>query len=154
MASAKHPRLWVLIADGEHARIVTPTASDKQFATVIAIDSASAHQRSHDLGSDRPGRVFESASVTRHAIAPHSDPHANAKHHFAQEVAHIVDQQAAEGAFDRLVLVAPAHTLSDLRAAIGKVATAGVIGSETKDLTKVSDHDLSAHLADWWQKPP
>ena len=153
MTSTKHPHVWVLIADGEHARIVAPTASDRQFSTVIAFDSVTAHQRSHDLGTERPGRVFESASVTRHAIAPRSDPHINAKRHFAQEVARLIDQHAAEHAFDQLVLVAPAHTLSDLRAALGQNAAAKVVGSEAKELCKLSDHDLAEHLAAWWRRP-
>lgn len=153
MTSARHPRLWVLIADGEHARVVAPTMSAHQFATVTGFDSVTAHQRSHDLGTDRPGRVYESASVTRHAIAPHSDPHVEAKHHFAQAVARVIDQHAAEHAFDQLVLVAPPHTLSDLRAALGQNAAAMVVGSEAKELTKLSDHELSEHLADWWRRP-
>jgi len=69
MATSKQPRVWVLIADGEHARVVTPQESHGHFETVIAFDSASAHLRSADLGTDKPGRTFESASITRHAIA-------------------------------------------------------------------------------------
>ena len=154
MATSKQPRVWVLIADGEHARVVTPKESNGHFETVIAFDSASAHLRSADLGTDKPGRTFESASITRHAIAPRSDPHRNAKHHFIQDVAALVDQHDQKYEFDRLVLVAPAHALSDLREALGKSAAAKVVGSVAKDLVKVNDHDLTAHLADWWLAPP
>ena len=154
MTASKQPRVWVLIADGEHARVVTPLESSGQFATVIAFDSTSAHLRSADLGSDKPGRSFESASITRHSISPRSDPHANAKHHFIHDVAALLDQHDLKHEFDRLVLVAPAHALSDLREALGKSATAKVVGSMPKDLVKVSDHDLTDHLAEWWLAPP
>jgi len=154
MTSSKQPRVWILIADGEHARVVTPQESHGHFETVIAFDSASAHLRSTDLGSDKPGRSFESASITRHAIAPRSDPHLNAKHHFVHDVAALIDQHDQKQEFDRLVLVAPAHALSDLREALGKSAATKVVGSVAKDLVKVNDHDLTAHLADWWLAPP
>ncbi len=153
MTSHHIERLWVLIADGEHARVVTPVVAAGQFATVVAFDSENAHLRSSDMGTDRPGRVHESASTTRHAIAPRSDPHANAKRHFIGEVAKYIDEHAGLGAFTRLVLVAPPHALHDLREAIGKPAQAKVVGSLNHDLVKVSDHDLTSHLKEWWLAP-
>jgi protein required for attachment to host cells len=145
------PKLWVVIADGEHARVVTPSAPHGQFKTVLSFDSASAHMSSRDLGTDRPGRVHESASTTRHAITPRQDPHQAAKRDFMQEVARQIDINAGE--FDRLVLVAPGHALHDLRGALGNVTSAKLAGSLVKDLTKISDHDLVSHLAQWWQRP-
>ncbi len=153
MTSHHTERLWVLIADGEHARVVTPTTAAGQFVTVVTFDSESAHLQSSDMGSERPGRVHESASTTRHAITPRSDPHANAKHHFTGEVAKHIDEHAGRHEFARLVLVAPPHALHDLRAAIGKTAEAMVVGSLNKDLVKLSDHDLIPHLAEWWRAP-
>jgi protein required for attachment to host cells len=147
------PRVWVLIADGEHARVVKPTDKPGQFGTLIAFDSASAHMKSTDLGSDRPGRVHESASVTRHAVTPRSDPKLAAKDAFLREVARLIEQHDVENAFDRLVLVAPPHALSDLRADLNKSVSAKVVGSLTKDLVKVSDHNLMSHLKDWWLAP-
>jgi protein required for attachment to host cells len=56
--------------------------------------------------------------------------------------------------FDRLVLVAPGHVLHDLRQALDQTASAKIVGSLAKDLTKTPDHDLMSHLAEWWQPPP
>jgi protein required for attachment to host cells len=146
-------RLWVLIADGEHARVVTPVVAAGQFTTVVTFDSESAHLRSSDMGTERPGRVHESANTTRHAITPRSDPHTNAKHHFIGEVAKHIDQHALRHEFARLVLVAPPSALHDLRAALGKAAMGMVVGSLNKDLAKLNDHDLVSHLAEWWTAP-
>ncbi len=146
-------RLWVVIADGEHARVVKPTAAKGQFTTVVSFDSISAHQRSSDMGTDRPGKVHESATTTRRAITPRSDPHANAKLHFIKEVADYIDKHAERHEFDQLVLCAPPHALHDLREALGKGANAMVIGSLNKDFVKLPDHDLMGHLDDWWVAP-
>lgn len=153
--STKH-NLWVIIADGEHARVVAPAAG-QHFTTTLALDSASAHKMSRDLGTDRPGRSVESggpgAGVTRHAIAPRQDPHKAAKHDFIVEVAEQLNRHAAAGDFDHLVLVAPGHALHDLREALSAPARALVTGTLVKDLTKTPDHDLASHLAEYWHKP-
>jgi protein required for attachment to host cells len=148
----KGDKLWIVIADGEHARVVMPAAA-KQFVTALALDSATAHKRSADLASDRPGRAQESASTTRHAIQPRHDPHALAEQVFVREVARQLDEHAAAGEFDRLVLVAPDRALNDLRAAIGGKARVRIEGTLAKDLVNVPDHGLYPHLETWWEAP-
>jgi protein required for attachment to host cells len=153
MMTVKKSVVWVVVMDGEHARVVAPTPSHGQFATTLALDSATAHLRSQDIGTDRPGRSFESASPTRHTIAPRQDLHQAAKHDFVLEVAGQLNEHAIAGDFDHLVLVAPGHALHDLRAALGAAADAKVVGTLVKDLTKTPDSALASHLAEWWQKP-
>ena len=145
MTQGKQPIVWVVIADGEHARVVVPTATPHHFTTHLVYDSVDAHKQSSDLGGERAGR---------HAAAPRSDPHLLAKHRFVVEVAEQINQHANGHVFDQLVLVAPAHALHDLRAALSKTATAKVVGSETHDLVKIPDHALPSHLAKWWLAPP
>ena len=79
----KHLKLWIVVADGEHARIVAPR-EDGALQTHDRIDSKSAHLRSSDLGADHPGRVQESASAARHGAEPRTDPHEAAKERFAR----------------------------------------------------------------------
>ncbi len=153
MAGKKHPRLWVVVADGEHARVVGPTATHMQFATRNALDSITAGQRSRELTTDRPGRVGDTAGSGSHAMTPRTDPHKAAKHAFVVDLAHHLDEQAAAGEFDQLVLVAPAHALHDLKETLGSQAGKMVVGSLGKDLTRVPDHELSKHLEEWWSPP-
>jgi protein required for attachment to host cells len=142
---------WLIVADGEHARAVTPAAPQGQFRTVLSFDSVTAHLASHDLGTERLGRVHESASTTRHSIVPRQDLHTAAKHDFMLEVASQIALHVDE--FDRLVLVAPDHALHDLRAALGETPRAKIVGTLAKDLTKVPDHGLMPHLSEWWHMP-
>src|SRR5579871_2352828 len=115
--------LWIAIADGEHARFVQPDGSDK-LHTVTAMDSASAHLRSRDIGTDRPGRSFESSGATRHAVGERHDPHQLEKERFAALVAERLNAAASGGEFDQLVLAAPARTLHELREALNEIGRA------------------------------
>ena len=147
---AKSERLWVVIADGEHARVVT-AAPANQFKTALALDSVTAHKPSRDLGSDRPGRAQESATATRHAVQPKHDPHELAKQDFLHEVARQLDAHAAE--FDALVLAAPDRALNELRGALAAPIRAKLRGEVAKDLVNVPDHQLFSHLQQWWEAP-
>jgi protein required for attachment to host cells len=143
---------WILVADGEHARVVVP-ASQRQFHTISSLDSATAHQRSSDLGTGEPGRSYESANPTRHAIEPKTDPHRAAERDFVRLLATQMNEAATEGRYDHLVLVAPAHALLDLREALGREATALLHGTLAKDLVKVPDAELGGHLDAFWRPP-
>lgn len=140
--------LLFVIADGEHARFVRP-AADNALHTQEDVDSPAAHQRSADLGSDRPGASFHSTSTAHHAVAPRHDPHDLAKDRFARDLAARLNGAAARGAFTELVLVAPAHTLNTIQAELDASARGRVIGTLDKDLVKTPDHELAAHLHDW-----
>ena len=138
----RHPgQLLIVLADGEHARLVRPGAVSG-FVTVAAMTSDTAGQRTSGLVSDRQGRAFESASPTRHAIAPKHDPKQTARAAFAREVAARIGTEA----FESLVLVAPPRTLATLREAIGAPARERLCGVLEKDLLKTPDAALEAHL--------
>jgi protein required for attachment to host cells len=148
----KHLKLWIVVADGEHARIVVPR-EDGVLQTQERIDSKSAHLRSSDLGSDRPGRVHESASVARHSAEPRTDPHDAAKARFAEDLGHWILEASRNAAFDELLLVAPSHVLARLRESLDNPASDKLRGALAKDLTKIPDHELQPHLAEWVAPP-
>jgi protein required for attachment to host cells len=141
-------KLWVVIADGERARFlgVTPRGV---FHTHHVLESPSAHKRSAELGTSRPVRSCESATGTRHTITRKHDLHDMEKRRFAERVAHEIERCGAEGAFDRLVLVAPAHTMREIRGRLDATTSAKIVGKLQKDLTKVPDHELGTHLEEW-----
>lgn len=145
-------QLCFLIIDGEHARLVRPDINH-ELHTVNSFDSVSAHRASHEIASDRPGRSFESATTTRHAIGPQQDPHDLEKLKFANFVADVVSRAADGGAFNRLVLVAPSHCLQEIEGSLEARTAAMVIGRLAKDLVKLPDHDLSSHLRKWVPPP-
>jgi protein required for attachment to host cells len=142
----QHAKLWYVIADGGRARFVERDETGA-FRTIVSFDSSERHERSHDLGRDRPPRVKESANAARHAVEPRRDLHDAAKEDFVKLVAEELDAEHGRGQFDKLVLVAPPRVLTDLKQHLSKPVAKLVVDGLQKDLTKVSDHDLAQHLA-------
>ena len=146
------PRIWYVVADGGRARIVQKRdrQSDLQeaFDTLQEMVSADIHRATHDLGSERPGRVRESAASARHAVQPRQDLHSAEKQNFAHEIAAWLNAANTRDEFDALVLVAPAHALADLRQALDEPTQRKITAQLQKDLTKVPNAGLAAHLAD------
>lgn len=140
--------LWIAIADGEHARFVQPDGNDA-LRTVEALNSASAHLRSRDLGTDRPGRSFESSSPAHHAVGQRHDLHTMEKQKFVRLVAEQLNAAATRNDFDELVLVAPPRALHELREALTPDSAAKLVGTLEHDLVKTPDHELGPHLRDW-----
>lgn len=143
-----HPRILIAVADGEHARFLRP-AADHALQCDTALDSALAHKRSAELGSDHPGASFHSTSTARHALEPRHDPHSLEKQKFARLIAAQLNQAEADGAFDELVVVAPAHTLNTIREELNHATVARLVGTLAKDLVKTPDHELGSHLLPW-----
>ena len=145
-------RLCIVVADGEHARFVQRDR-DGTLRTGRSIDSATAHQRSHELVSDRPGASFTSTSSARHAETPKHDPHELAKQDFCRFIAAEIGTLADANEFDDVVLVAPAHRLNDIEAALAPPVVAMVVGRLAKDLVKTPDGELWTHLTEWVAAP-
>lgn len=145
---ASEPILRIAIADGEHARFVQPDENN-ELRTVASLDSASAHLRSRDIGSDKPGRSFESSGGAHHAVGQHHDLHAMEKERFAQAIAEQLNLASAREEFSQLLLVAPPRALRELREALDPVTRAKLVGTLEKDLVKTPDHELSSHLREW-----
>ncbi len=143
-----HRRLLLVVADGEHARFVRP-GTDNALHSDSAFDSAAAHKRSSDLGSDHPGAAYHTGSSARHAEAPRHDPHELAKEKFAQVVAGQLNAAAVGDTFDDLVIAAPAHVLNAIREHLDTGTDAKIIGTLHKDLVKTPDHELWPHVREW-----
>ncbi|HXQ46197.1 MAG TPA: host attachment protein, partial [Caulobacteraceae bacterium] len=108
--------------------------------------STHVHERSRDLGAERPGRSHESAGSVRHGLQPREDLHRTEKRTFVDEVAAALNDASARDEFDRLILVAPAHALGELRQALDAPTRRKIAGELQKDLTHVPEADLAEHF--------
>ena len=140
-------RLWIVVADGEHARVLIAGEAPGQLTTDKAFDSKDAHRRAADFGRDSPGRAFDNAGVARHAFEPRVDPHLAAKRDFLHWLADWIDDAAGRDAFDRLSVIAPARALASLQESLGPAARSRLIGTLDKDLVKIPDHEIPVHLS-------
>jgi protein required for attachment to host cells len=142
----RQKRTWILVADGARARVLRSAGRDRHLEAVEGLELAADHARTHELMTDRLGRVVEAHGKARHAVEPKSDPHRELKRSFAAKLAAILDERLQQGAYHRLVLVAPPKMLGDLRAALSPAVRHAVAAELAKDLTQVTMRDIPDHL--------
>jgi protein required for attachment to host cells len=144
--------IWYVVADGGRARILQKRGRQgnrqEGFDNRQEFVSANLHRQTHDLGTERPGRVRESATSAHHGVQPRQDFHQADKQSFVREVAAVLNEASQRDEFDGLILVAPAHALGDLRQALDAATQRKINGELQKDLTNVPNSDLAAHLSD------
>jgi protein required for attachment to host cells len=139
-----HATEWALLADAAHARLFARTLPAGPWRELPEEALENETPPSRALGTERPGRVRESASTTRHAIEPRTDPHRAARLGFARHLAERLEDDASR--FARLLLVAPPAFLGDLRAELGPAAGAKLAGSLDRDLVKLEVAAIAQHL--------
>ena len=111
-------RLWIVVADGGRVRVLG-VSGDRRGPTVLReMTSVDVRRRNQDLVSDRPGRSFESASVTRHAIMPRHDAHELARGRFIGQVAQMLIEDNRARQFDELIQIVAPDLSSVLRDAL------------------------------------
>ncbi|MDO8838217.1 MAG: host attachment protein [Parvibaculum sp.] len=138
--------IWILVADGQKARFL---ASEKRNEDPVAAlpDMTVLNPPTREQGTERPGRVFESTGARRSAYEPPTDLHRQAKRDFARAVAETLLEKTREGAFDKLIIVAPPEMLGDLRAAMAPETKALLIGERAKDYTQLTPREIKEQLS-------
>ncbi|WP_368415320.1 host attachment protein [Falsiroseomonas sp.] len=139
-----HATEWALLADAGHARVFARRLPAGRWAELPDQALENPTPPSRALGTERPGRVQESASTTRHAIEPRTDPHRAARRGFARRLAERLDDDAHH--FASLLLVAPPAFLGELRAELGPKAGPKVAGSLDRDLVKLPVAQIAGQL--------
>ena len=137
---------WILIADGARARVFQYDGPGKRLKAVEGWAFQGDHRATHEIMSDREGRVASSVGSARSALQAHYDPHRELKRHFAGVIADALDRALTEGMFDRLIIVAEPTSLGDLRAALPERVRHKVTAELARDLTKTPDAELPDHL--------
>jgi len=125
---------WYVVADGGKARIATMEGG--AMRTLLHFDNSG-----HGNTDEDP------SGGTSQLKAPKSDPHQQAKAHFAKQVADRLNEAVRTGKTDEIVLAAPAHVLHDIREGLDKAASAKLGKSLSKDLTNTSDRELATHFS-------
>jgi protein required for attachment to host cells len=143
----KPVRTYILIADGARARLLLSEGRAKPLAEVPDSEQSQDIRPDHELSAERPGRVHESAAVARHAIE-RDDLHRREKERFAQALAASLDRRLANNEYDRLVIAAAPETLGVIRSALSEKVKAVILGEVAKDLTKLPNPQIRAHLGD------
>jgi protein required for attachment to host cells len=138
-------KTWILVAHRGGARLFEAKGSGGGLMLLQDIPHPEGKLKDKDLGSDEPGRGFDSHGA-RHAFQQEQGPAARIAEQFAKHLAALLDDGRVGHRFQRLVLVAEPHLLGLIRAALPQETAAMVDKTINKDLGHVSVHELPGHL--------
>lgn len=135
---------WIVVADGAKAQLYRYQGPKAPLERIDDGELQHVNELSQDLVSDRPGRVFQSASHRRSAIEPATDPKEHQKHEFARRICAYLEGYISK--IDNLILVAAPKVLGDLRRLLPDALKQKVTDELSKDLTNIPAPELPRHL--------
>ena len=106
----------VLIGDGQKALFLRNKGTAHQVKLEVEQILEQDNPATREQGTDRPGRSVSSVGTARSAVEE-VDWHHIAKERFAGEIAEALYRHAHDNRFDKLVVIAPAKILGNLRKA-------------------------------------
>ena len=136
---------WVMVGDGEKA-LFFRNEGDAHYPNLEVVDILEhENPKTHEQGTDRPGRAFASVGMQRSAL-DETNWHKLEKHRFAKEIAEALYSAAHRGRYSKLVLAAPPMTMGDLRKALHKEVSDKVVAEVSKDLTNMPKDEIERVL--------
>ena len=143
--------VWVLIADGAHARIFR-NEGDAVHPKLVAVRTYDQdNPPTHELGSERPGRIND--SLGRRSAMETPDLHRLAEDKFIVRLAADMDKDLSQGNYDRAIIVAPPIALGTLRKAISPAVAKSIVFELHKDLTKHTVADIAKIIVAALEQP-
>lgn len=136
----------VVVCDGAKAVLLADAGIATAPRLTVVESFAEPHPSTTALGTDRPGRVHESATTGRSAMET-TDLHTQAEIAFLGRVAGRLGEIVGAGEASRILLVAPPRALGTLREALSAKVKACVEGAIAKDLVKMPVDEIGRHIA-------
>jgi protein required for attachment to host cells len=127
---------WILVGDGRKALMLRNEGTpQKPSLNVINVLKDGDNPKTSAQGTDKPGRVMQSA-VTGRSSVEQTDWHEIAEEQFAASVASKLNEAALANRFEKLIIVAPPNSLAALRKNLDPKTSQRVVAEVDKDLTK------------------
>jgi protein required for attachment to host cells len=138
---------WVIVCDGKKA-LVLENAGDEKFLNLKTREVFDHPDlRTHELGTDAPGRAFSSVGNGRSAMEQ-TDWHAQEEEKFLRKLAGHLDAAVKAGEAKSLILVAPPRALGVLRQSYSHSLRDALRAEIDKDFVKLPVHEIEKHLAE------
>ncbi|MBB3930538.1 protein required for attachment to host cells [Kaistia hirudinis] len=135
----------VVVCDGAKA-LLFRNEGDAELVNLKAVEHfAEFEAPAHDLGTDRPGRVYQSHGSARSAVET-TDFHEAGEVEFLAMVAADLGKLVASEKPKGLFVVAPPKALGILRQHFGDVVRAALTAEIAKDLAHLPTNEIERHL--------
>jgi protein required for attachment to host cells len=137
---------WVVVCDGKKA-LVLQNEGDEKFLNLKTMRVFEHPDlKTHEIGTDAPGRSFNSISQGRSAMEQ-PDWHTQEEERFLRKLSGYLDAEVKAGRSKCIVLVAPPRALGVLRPTYSHDLRKAVHTEIDKDLVKLPVHEIEKHLA-------
>jgi protein required for attachment to host cells len=136
---------WVVVCDGRKT-ILLENVGDEEYPdlrTKSALEAEDAPTSA--LGTDRPGRVFQSVGEARSGVEQ-TDWHDRDEQEFLRALAARLDKAVQAKEVSRLVIVAPPRALGVLRKAYSQHVKDAIVAEVDKDLASHPVSDIEERL--------
>ncbi len=125
---------WIVVTDSEKALFLHNLTDHDDPHLEVTDKDEQENPSDREQSANRPGRMPDTGAQQRSAMGD-TDWHELAKERFAADLAEKLYQEAHQGHFDRLILVASPQVLGDLRAELHQEVSDKIVAEIPKTLT-------------------
>ena len=137
---------FILVGDGRKALFLRNDGDEKFPNLKVERVLSDINPPTHEQGTDQPGRAYTGAGGHRRGAMAQTDWHDLEEKHFARTVAGALEKLVRDKHVGALVVVAPARTLAELRAAFHADIKKHIVAEIDKDLTKHPVYEIEKHI--------
>ena len=137
---------WVVVCDGRKALVLENAGDDKFLNLKTREVFDHPDPKTHELGTDAPGRSFSSVGHGRSAMEQ-TDWHTQEEERFLRKLAEHLDAEVKAGRARSIVIVAPPRALGVLRPAYSHDLKKAMRTEIDKDLVRMPVHEIEKYLA-------
>lgn len=136
---------WVVVCDGAKA-LVLENVGDARFPNLQTREVyAQEDAKTHEQGTDAPGRSFSSVDATRSAMEQ-TDWHDQSERRFLTDLVGRLDAAINAGKLKTLIMIAPPRALGVIRQAYSHQLRDALRAEIDKDFVKLPVHEIERHL--------
>lgn len=96
---------WIVSANQAEARIFERFDASNKLVAITSLSDPAGRSHARDLGTDKPGRSFDSAGGGRHSMEDPTPIKKQEANRFAKEIAQYLQNRRSSNSFDNLVLI-------------------------------------------------
>jgi protein required for attachment to host cells len=136
---------WVVVCDGAKALVLENTGTRMTPNLMTKEVYQQDDPKTHEIGTDKPGRTFSSAGSRRSAVAQ-TDWHDQAEQKFLASLAARLDRAVLAGETPSLIVVAPPRAIGVLRGKFTTHVLHALRAEVEKDYVKMPVDEITRHL--------
>jgi protein required for attachment to host cells len=137
---------WVVVCDGAKALVLENVGNRLAPSLVTREVYGQPDPKTHELGTDKPGRSFSSVG-SGHSAMEQTDWHEQEEQRFLAKLAARLDKAVLAGETRSLIVVAPPRAIGVLRRQYSAHIRQALKAEVEKDYVRMPVADIARHLS-------